>query len=47
MKRLKFPDGYATGLKRCVNVKARKIHGLKLNSAALNFRRLQNDDRRK
>jgi hypothetical protein len=29
MKRLKFPDGYAAGLKRCVNVKARKIHGLK------------------
>jgi hypothetical protein len=28
MKRLKFPDGYATGLKRCVNVKAGKIHGL-------------------
>jgi hypothetical protein len=22
MKRLKFPDGYATGVKRCVNVKA-------------------------
>jgi hypothetical protein len=29
MKRLKFPDGYAVGLKRCVNVKAGKIHGLK------------------
>jgi hypothetical protein len=29
MKRLKFLDGYATGLKRCVNVKAGKIHWLK------------------
>jgi hypothetical protein len=29
MKRLKFPDGYAAGLKQCVNVKAGKIHGLK------------------
>jgi hypothetical protein len=29
MKRLKFPHGYAAGLKRCVNVIAGKIHGLK------------------
>jgi hypothetical protein len=29
MKRLKFPYGYAAGLKRCVNVIAGKIHGLK------------------
>jgi hypothetical protein len=29
MKRLKFPNGYAVGVKRCVNVTARKIHGLK------------------
>jgi hypothetical protein len=29
MKRLKFLDGYAVGVKRCVNVKVGKIHGLK------------------
>jgi hypothetical protein len=29
MKRLKFPHGYAARLKRCVNVIAGKIHGLK------------------
>jgi hypothetical protein len=29
IKRLKFPDGYAAGLKRCVNAKAGKINGLK------------------
>jgi hypothetical protein len=28
MKRLKFPDSYVAGLKRCVNVKTEKIHGL-------------------
>jgi hypothetical protein len=28
MKRLKFPGGYAVGLKRCVNVKVEKNHGL-------------------
>jgi hypothetical protein len=29
LKRLKFPDGYAIGVKQCVNVKVGKIHGLK------------------
>jgi hypothetical protein len=29
MRRLKFPDGYATGLKQCVNMMAGRIHGLK------------------
>jgi hypothetical protein len=29
IKRLKFPDSYVAGLKRCVNVKVGKIHGLK------------------
>jgi hypothetical protein len=31
MKRLKFYDDYAAGLKRCVNVKAQKIHELKIH----------------
>jgi hypothetical protein len=29
MKRLKFPNGYVAGLKRCVNVMVGKNHGLK------------------
>jgi hypothetical protein len=29
MKKLKFSDGYAAGLKRCVNVMAKKFNGLK------------------
>jgi hypothetical protein len=29
MKRLKFSDGYVAGVKHCVNVKAKKIYGLK------------------
>jgi hypothetical protein len=29
MRRLKFPDGYATRLKQCVNMMAGRIHGLK------------------
>jgi hypothetical protein len=29
MKRLKFPDGYAIGVKRCVNVMAGKIQWVK------------------
>jgi hypothetical protein len=40
MKRLKFPDGYATGLKRCVNVKAGKIHGLKSHDCRIIMERL-------
>jgi hypothetical protein len=31
MKRLEFLDGYAAGLKRCVNVKAGKIHVLNIH----------------
>jgi hypothetical protein len=40
MKRLKFSDGYAAGLKRCVNVKARKIHGLKSHEYRIIMKRL-------
>jgi hypothetical protein len=40
MKRFKFPDGYAAGLKRCVNVKARKIHGLKSHDYHIIMERL-------
>jgi hypothetical protein len=40
MKRLKFPDGYAAGLKRCVNVTARKIHGLKSHDYHIIMKRL-------
>jgi hypothetical protein len=40
MKRLKFPDGYAAGLKRCVNVKAGKIHGLKSHDYHIIMERL-------
>jgi hypothetical protein len=40
MKRLKFPDGYAAGLKRCVNVKTIKIHGLKSHDYHIIMERL-------
>jgi hypothetical protein len=40
MKRLKFPDGYAVELKRCVNVKAGKIHGLKSHDYHIIMERL-------
>jgi hypothetical protein len=40
MKRLKFPDGYAAGVKRCVNVKAEKIHGLKRHDYHIIMERL-------
>jgi hypothetical protein len=40
MKRLKFLDGYAAGLKRCVNVKAEKIHGLKIHDYDIIIERL-------
>jgi hypothetical protein len=40
MKRLKCPDGYAAGLKRCVNVKAGKIHGLKSHDYHIIIERL-------
>jgi hypothetical protein len=40
MKRLKFPDGYAAGVKRCVNVTAVKIHGLKSNDYQIIMERL-------
>jgi hypothetical protein len=40
MKRLKFPDGYAAGLKQCVNVTARKIHGLKSHDYHIIMKRL-------
>jgi hypothetical protein len=40
MKRLKFPDGYAAGLKRCVNVKAGKIRRLKSHDYHIIMERL-------
>jgi hypothetical protein len=40
MKRLKFPDGYAARMKRCVNVKAGKIHGLKSHDYHIILERL-------
>jgi hypothetical protein len=40
MKRLKFPNGYAARLKRCVNVKDEKIHGLKSHDYHIIMERL-------
>jgi hypothetical protein len=40
IKRLKFPDGYAAGVKQCVNVTAWKIHGLKSNDYHIIMERL-------
>jgi hypothetical protein len=40
MKRLKFPDDYTVGLKRCVNVKAGKIHVLKSHDYHIIMERL-------
>jgi hypothetical protein len=40
MKRLKFPHHYTAGLKRCVNVKAEKIHGLKSHDYHIVIERL-------
>jgi hypothetical protein len=40
LKRLKFPYGYAKGLKRCVNVKAVKILGLKSHDYHIIMERL-------
>jgi hypothetical protein len=40
MKRFKFSDGYAAKLKRCVNVKAGKIHGLKSHDYHIVMERL-------
>jgi hypothetical protein len=40
IKRLKSLDGYAAGLKRCVNVKAGKIHGLKSHDYYIIMKRL-------
>jgi hypothetical protein len=40
MKRLKFPDGYVAGVKRCVNVKAGKFHGLKSHDYYIIMERL-------
>jgi hypothetical protein len=37
---LKFPYGYAAGLKRCVNVTAGKIHGLKSHDYHIIMERL-------
>jgi hypothetical protein len=37
---LKFPHGYAAGLKRCVNVKEGKIHGLKSHDYHIILKRL-------
>jgi hypothetical protein len=40
MKRLKFPNGYAAGLKRCVNVMVEKIHRLKSHDYHIIIERL-------
>ena len=40
MKRLKFPDGYAAGLKRAVNVKTGKLNGLKSHDYHIIMERL-------
>jgi hypothetical protein len=40
MKRLKFSDGYALGVKQCVNVTANKIHGLKSHDYHIIMERL-------
>jgi hypothetical protein len=40
MKRLKFPDGYVVGLKRCVNVTVGKIHRLKSHDYHIIMERL-------
>jgi hypothetical protein len=40
MKRLKFPDCYAAGLKQCMNVMVRKIHGLKSHDYHIIMERL-------
>jgi hypothetical protein len=40
MKRLKFPDGYAAGLKQCVNMLVGKSHGLKSHDYHILMERL-------
>jgi hypothetical protein len=40
MKRLKFPDVYTAGLKRCVNMMAGKIHRLKSHGCHIIMERL-------
>jgi hypothetical protein len=40
MKRMKFSDSYAAGVKWCVNVKAKKIHGLKSHDYHIIIERL-------
>jgi hypothetical protein len=40
MKSLKFPNGYAAGLKQCVNVTVEKIHGLKSHDYHIIMERL-------
>jgi hypothetical protein len=40
MKRLKFLNGHAAGVKRCVNVKAGKVHGLRIHDYHIIMERL-------
>jgi hypothetical protein len=40
MKKLKFPDGYAAGLKRAVNLKTMKLNGLKSHDYHIMMERL-------
>jgi hypothetical protein len=40
MKRLKFPDGYAAGLRRYVNMMTRKLNGLKSHDYHIIMKRL-------
>jgi hypothetical protein len=40
MKRLKFPNGYAAGVKQCVDAMVGKIHGLKSHDYHMIIERL-------
>jgi len=40
LKGVKFPDGYASNISRCVNVKEGKISGMKSHDCHIFFQRL-------
>lgn len=40
IKQLKFPDGYASNLSRCINIKERKIYGMKSHDCHVFMQRL-------
>jgi hypothetical protein len=39
-EKIEIPHGYAAGVKQCVNVKAGKIHGLKIHDYHIIMERL-------